>query len=325
VKFLFYNTPNRTWDDKIKELAAEFQDVQFIPQDSITDDDIEEAHAFVGIAPPDHLEKAAGLKIIFVSFTGPNMLPLDNLRERGIRLSNTHGNARFVAERAISLAMAFYGKIIAFHEDLKNEKWHGIWGGGGPEDTWESLFEKDCAVIGAGEIGKWIARYLKMFDCNVIGFRKRTIKDNIAEFDKVTLDLSEALEKSEIVFITLPLTDETEGMFDSKILFSMKDKFIVNVGRGAVIDEEGLYSAIKQGILKGAALDVWFNYPEWGKGRGRPSRFPFHELDNVILSPHVGGYVPRAASINTEKTIDNIRAYLKTGKPLFEIDFHLKY
>ncbi len=325
MKFVFYTDTRLPWRERIEELSKEFPEVEFIYQENRKDEDIKEAHALVGMIPIDHIQKAKKLKIIFVSFTGPNMFPLEELRERGIRLSNTHGNARYVAERAIAMTMAFFGKIIEYHEDLKHDKWHGIWGKGRLKDTWDTIQGKRCTVVGTGEIGKWIAKFLKVFDCHVTGFKKRVFRGKMENFDELTLDLNEAIEKSEIVFVTLPLTKETEGMFSAEILAGMADKFLVNVGRGGVIDEKALYHALKDGVLKGAGIDVWYTYPERGSAWGHPSKYPFHELSNVILSPHVGGFVPTAAKSNLDQTIANIRSYLKTGHARFEIDLEFMY
>lgn len=325
MKFIFYPDPKVNWEEEIDPLRKEFPDVEFILPEERTDRDVEEAHSLVGIMPPDDIHRAGRLKMVFVSFTGPNMLPLEEFRKRGVRLSNTHGNARYVAERAISLAMAFYGKIVTYHEDLKHARWHGLWGKGGLQDTWESIQGKRCGVIGTGEIGKWIARFLKVFDCPVTGFKKHGVKEEMPYFDDVFFDLKKSLDNSEIIFVTLPLTEETKGMFDAGVLSGMQDKFIVNVGRGGVIDEEAFYHALSDGILKGAGIDVWYTYPERGTASGYPSVYPFHELPNVILSPHVGGFVAPASILNIRQTIENIRSYLKTGRARYEIDLEEKY
>ena len=247
MKFVFYTDSTLPWNEKIAELSGKFPDIEFVPQERKTEKDIENAHAFVGgMIPLDHIQLASQLRMIFVSFTGPNMFPLEHLRERGIRISNTHGNARYVAERGIAMALSFYGKIIEYHEDLKNAKWHGIWGTGGLQDTWDSIHGKKCAVIGTGEIGKWIAKYLKAFDCRVIGFKKRPVNGQLEHFDVITLDLEEALEKSEMILIALPLTAETKGMFDAKILSRMRGKLLINLGRASIIDEEGLSQIMRE-------------------------------------------------------------------------------
>ncbi|MFH1242272.1 MAG: NAD(P)-dependent oxidoreductase, partial [Pseudomonadota bacterium] len=109
------------------------------------------------------------------------------------------------------------------------------------------------------------------------------------------------------------------------ILATMKGKFLVNVGRGGVVDEEGLYQALKKGILKGAAMDAWYTYPEKGKTTAPPSRYPIHELPNVVLSPHLAGFTPQSARLNIEQTIENIRSFIETGKARSEVDPDLMY
>ena len=326
MKFLFYTDSRYSWDEGIVQLRDEFPDDEFIPREDITDDDVKNAHAFIGTGfPPDHLEAAKELKMIFVNFTGPNRLPLSDLNERGIMVSNTHGNARYVAERGIAMALSFYGRIMEYHNDLKDGKWHGLWSNGGAQDTWESIRGKECTVIGTGEIGKWLAKYLKIFECRVTGFKKRAVEGTLENFDEILMDLSAAVKKGELVFISLPLTRETKGMFDNRMLSMMKGKFLVNLGRAAIVDEEALYQALDGGILRGAALDVWYNYPKHGTASGFPSRYPFHELPNVILSPHIAGYTPQAAIRNVEETVENIRSYIRTGRARFEIDPVLTY
>jgi phosphoglycerate dehydrogenase-like enzyme len=250
---------------------------------------------------------------------------LDYIKTHGIRISNVHGNARSVAERCIALALSFYGKIIDYHNDLKQFQWHGYWAKGTLSDTWESIQGKTCTVIGTGEIGKAIARYLKVFDCRTIGFKKRAVTEKPDCFDEITTDLNEALEKGELIFVTLPLTEDTRGMFSAEVLHRLKGKFLVNVGRGLIVDEEGLYRALKEGILKGSGIDTWYNYPEKGEATAKPSKYPIHELPNVILSPHLAGFTPQAAGANIEQTIENIRSYIQTGRAKFEVDPDLMY
>jgi len=328
VKFVFFFDLLPPWQERLAVLQHEFPELEIVLRENRTEDDIADADAFIGgYISPEDLKTAGGLKIIFFNFTGPNFLPFNELAARGVIISNTHGNAGSVAERAVALALSYYGKIISYHQDLKQGRWHGVWGGKGVADTWESLHGKRCALIGTGEIGRWIARYLKAFGCRVVGFKQRPVSSLPENFDHITLDLFEALEGSELVFISLPQTGETEGLIDARAISKMAGKFLVNVGRGGVVDEAALFDALKNGVLKGAGLDVWYNYPEHGRTGQTvfPSRFPFHELANVVLSPHVGGLTPQAVELNIAQTIENMRAYLKTGRPIFEIDPALMY
>jgi phosphoglycerate dehydrogenase-like enzyme len=101
---------------------------------------------------------------------------------------------------------------------------------------------------------------------------------------------------------------------------SARGKFLVNVGRGAVVDEEGLYLALRDGVLKGAAIDTRYAYPRDGATEGAPSRFPIHELPNVILSPHVVGSTREAMPISMDGTCRNIARFLRGEECENEVD-----
>ncbi len=326
MKIVFYTKLNRLWLEKIEKLRHEFPKVDFVTEKKLVKGEMKNADAIVaGAIPLNVLPDIKNLEIIFVPYAGVDALPLDFIRENRIRISNVHGNAPYVAERAIALTLSFFGKIIEYHNDLKNSQWHGLWGKGTVDDTWDSIQGRTCAVIGTGQIGRHIAKYLKRFDCRVIGFKKRPVVEKIEFFDAITTRLNEALDKSDLVFVTLPLTQETRGMISAEILATMKGKFLVNVGRGKVVDEEGLYQALRKGILRGAGIDTWYNYPEKGKPNVTPSKYPIHELPNVVLSPHTAGFTPQSMRLNTGQAIDNIRSFLQTGKAKFEVDPDLMY
>ncbi len=322
MKLVFYTRLNRMWLKKIDDLRGEFARVDFVTAPERLDSEIETADAVVaGELTAELLDRCRNLRMIFVPYAGPDGLPFELIKKRGIRVANVHGNAPCVAERAVAMALGFYGRVIDYHNDLKQGKWHGYWAGGSAGESWDSMQGRPCAVIGTGAIGRAIARYLKAFDCRVIGFKRRPPERTPDCFDEVTLDLEQALDACELIFVTLPLTADTRGLVSADLLRRLKGKFLVNVGRGEVVDEEGLYRALKDGILKGAAIDVWYVYPEKdGAAVVWPSRFPIHELPNVILSPHLAGYTPQAAELNIEQTVENIRSYLKTGRAVSEVD-----
>lgn len=272
-----------------------------------------------------YYEKAVGLKAVFVPFVGVNHLPADLLLERGISVFNCHGNAGSVAERALAMALAGFGRIVEFHNDLRAEAWHGFWVNKGREDFWHSIFGKRCTVLGVGAIGGTLARLLKAFDCRVTGYRRKSGAPAPAHFDEVTTDLRAALTGAELVFVTLPLTDATRGLVGAAELEAMRGAFLVNVGRGEVVDEAALYAALKDGTLSGAGIDVWYTYPKNGSTRGAPSRFPIHELPNVVLSPHVAGSTWEAVDINVRQTLDNVKRWVETGDAIHRVDLAASY
>jgi phosphoglycerate dehydrogenase-like enzyme len=274
--------------------------------------------------PRETFEAATSLRSVFLPIAGVNHLPVALLAERGVRVFNVHANAFDVAERALALTLAHYGRVVDYHNDLRQSLWHGMWARGGAEDNWDSIYGKTCAILGAGAIGSELAKLLKAFSCTVYGWRRHAGQPVPEGFDAIVPDIAEAVAKAEIVYAILPATPLTTGIVSKELLASMKGKFFVNVGRGSTVDEEGLYLALRDGILKGAAIDTWYTYPSSGKV-GAPSRFPIHELPNVILSPHVGGSTNQATARSVEATVKNIRDYLNTGRCEREADLAAMY
>lgn len=315
MEIVFLNTLNDYWNKKLPTLEREFPLVKFIKNNNLEDrlSLLKTADAVVsGRLSQEDLENAPNLKVLFVPFTGLNTFPVELLKEQNIFVSNTHANYNYVAEKAVSLALALLGRIVELHNDLQK----GIWNLNLiPSNYWTTIQGKSCAVLGYGKIGRCIAKFLKAFDCKIIAF-KRNCSNEEPYADEVTNDLNDALKKCDLIFLTLPLTDKTKGIISKDVLENMKGKFLINVGRGDLIDEEGLYLALKNGILAGAAIDVWYNYP----GRVAPepvypSHYPIHELNNVVLSPHKSAHAKESIEAMIDDTINNIRTYLRTGVP----------
>jgi phosphoglycerate dehydrogenase-like enzyme len=319
MKVVFYQKLNSLWKQKFEPVFSEFPDVQFVTNLEEAKGQLADADVLVG-GKPDRaaIEAAAKLAYIVVPFAGVNHLPLDLIHERGIRVSNSHGNAYFVAERTAAMILAYYGKIIEYHNDMRERaQWHGFWVGRGLDDTWESVYGKSCVILGAGEIGKATAALLKPFGIRMTGYKRRPVDTPVEGFDEMVYEVDEALEKGEIIVIALPATEETKALIDRRRLSAMKGKFLVNVGRGSIVEEKALYEALESGLLKGAAIDCWYRYPEEGTV-GEPSAYPIHRLDNVVLSPHAAGFTRQSTEKNIEHAALNLAGYLREGRPLFE-------
>lgn len=312
---------NDEWKKAVQAIQKEFPNIELVLGVDTCLEQFAKLDAIVANAiEHSYYIQANNLKAVFVPFVGINHLPIDVLRARNIAVYNCHGNAFSVAERALALTLAGFGRIIEFHNDLKNTKWHGFWVGKGREDYWESIEGKKCAILGTGAIGQKLALFCKAFSCSVIGFKRSPSTQSIPGFDAVTTNLDEALTGAEIVFITLPLTEHTKHLISERELKRMQGAWLTNVGRGDIVEEEALYNALVNGTLRGAAIDVWYTYPEKGSLYGHPSRYPIEELNNVVLSPHVAGSTWQAVIHNIEQTCDNIIAYLRTGKGLYPVN-----
>lgn len=331
MRIVFLNEIDELWEPQVERLKQEFPAVEFINSKDQKEPKnyISEADGIVCThLDADILEDAKQLKIIFIPWTGIDSLPIDKIKEKGnIIVSNTHGNAKIVAERALTLCLTLLGRVVEFHNNLTR----GVWGDENKnrhyDNFWVSLRSKNCGIAGFGSIGKELAKLLKAFDCRIIGFKKHVYdnEEDLKLADEITTNLEEMILKSEIIFVALPLTDETRGMFNWDVLSKMKGKYLINVGRGAVISEKALYEALKKCILKGAAIDTWYNYPSMEKPVILPFSYPIHSFKNVVLSPHVGSSTIEGFKGMIVETIENIRSFLNTGNPIYQVDLELKY
>jgi phosphoglycerate dehydrogenase-like enzyme len=205
-----------------------------------------------------------------------------------ITLHNLHHNAAATAEMALALLLSAAKFIVPLDQKLRANDWSPRYA---PARSL-GLEGKTVLIIGYGQIGPRVGRVCRALGMNVIATRR-----NSAGFDDnaqiyLASDLSQLLPRAEAVVITAPLTLETKGLIGEKELAALpRGSILVNVGRGAIVDEGALYSALQNGQLAAAGIDVWYNYPkdEASQANTPPSVYPFGELDNVVLSPHRGG------------------------------------
>lgn len=244
---------------------------------------IEEVDSLViGRMSNEEIDKCSNLKDIYIPFTGKNGFNEVYLNEKGITLHTTNSHSKFVAERALALTLTFLGKIIEYNNKLKEGNWSKR--NFDERISWESLFNKRIGIYGYGTIGKWISKMTEAFNCEVYAYN-RSREENVKYVDT----LEELVEKTDIVFICVPFTKETEGSIGRKILAKMEKKLLVNVARGKIVNEEELYKALKNKTLYGYASDVWFNYPASGSDEMSPSNYPLNE-ERVLMTPHCGGF-----------------------------------
>jgi len=260
----------------------------------------------------DELGLAENLKMIQVPYAGVDEFDLnDVMAERGIILANVHGNALSVAEHAFALLLALAKGVVRNDRDLRQGYWHG-WMSREPNMELEG---KTLCIVGVGSIGRNVARIAKAFGMKVLGVKKTV--EQVDNVDKVYADyeLLDAIKDADFVVIALPTTNETRHLFNKKIFEKMKGKYLINVGRGDVINETDLFVALKDHVLKGAAIDTWWVYPEKPYEFSYPAHYPFWLLDNIILSSHTAGYSDGSIRKNWTEAVRNVMRFF-AGKPV---------
>lgn len=283
----------------VHKRIQEFLKQQVLPGITITDDVNEANYIITGKYSEENYNES--LKGIIIPWTGHNGINLDDLRQRKIDLYVTPTRSKYVALKAVTLTLSLLGKTVHYHNLLKQGNWAER--NSTSRLPWESILHKRIGLFGYGRIGQLIHQQLSGFDGEFYTINRGKKHDNI----HVVEDLEELVKTTDILIISVPLNTTTEGIISKNVLELMTDKYIVNVGRGKVINQEDLYNALKNKTLKGFASDVWYNYPR-EKEICFPSDFPIYEFDNVVLSNHSGGYTE---TTNQEVNEDLVKTLIK--------------
>jgi len=257
------------------------------------------------------LKTADCLKVVFAYKTGVDDFPLNMLNEMGITLVNSHIDANFVAEYAFGLSISLVNRITECDKKLRKGIWYD-----NENPYWKSIFDMKVGLLGYGHIGKHIHAILEKNNIETYTLdRGKDYKNIIA-----VKSLEELFKKSNLIILSLPKTLETNDLINKETLKLLKDKYLVNVGRSNCIVQEDLYNALKRGDIAGAAIDTWDKKPKNKDSLLNPSKYPFIELDNIVLSPHQAmrvdvGHARYVADV-TEKVIN----FIKKGEITDRVD-----
>lgn len=258
----------------------------------------EDADVFFGATISEKLCHAApNLKFIQIPWTGVDNLNFEEIEKIGVTVCNSHSNAYAVAEHAITLMLDAAKKITYHDTELRKGNWNRPKMDGSNEISPFSLrvSNKNVGILGYGHIGKAIHEFLSGFKCTFyisdFSFQKTAIENGNYFFSPEQTD--DYLKFMDFVFVCLPLTKETKGYINQALLSKLKrTSILINTSRGEVIEEDDLYYALKEGIINGAGIDTWYNYPKISSEKTFPSKKnPFHELKNLVLSPHRAAFI----------------------------------
>lgn len=231
-------------------------------------------------------EKSIGdadkLKLVCVTATGTNNLDKEYLAERGIAWRNVAGySTETVAQHTFALLFYLFEKLSYYDDYVKSEKYIGDVSFTHFDHVFHELTGKTWGIIGLGNIGRRVADIAKMFGCHVI-YYSTSGKNSQPGYERVEFD--ELLEKSDIVSVHAPLTEETQGLMDAKAFSKMKESAIfLNLGRGPIVVEKDLAYALDNGHIAAAGLDVLSVEP---MREDNPLR-RIKDSEKLIITPHI--------------------------------------
>lgn len=203
----------------------------------------------------------------------------------GCTVCNVYGHERGVAEQVFLLILALQRHLFKLDAGMRAGNWSPQW------PYLSELRQRHLLILGLGHIGTELARWGKFLDMRVSAVTRTPSEERAKRHGLEALgglgDLGRFLPQADFVVVAVPASRDCVDLIGAAELERMKPgAYLVNVGRARVVNEEALFRALQARRIGGAGLDVWYQYPETEREIGWPSRFPFQELDNVIMTPH---------------------------------------
>lgn len=245
---------------------------------------------------------------------GVDKMPFDRLEHKQVLLTSANG------VHTVPISEQIFGYMLSFsrnfHQAIRNQS-KQTWDTSG---TFTELKGKTIAIVGVGNIGQETARLAQAFGMQTIGVRRSGKSTDYIEHMYTMDKLDEALVNADYVINILPLTDETEKLFNQERFAAMKESAIfINVGRGPTVDTDALFYALEHKVIAGAGLDVFDPEP-------LPEDHPLWNMEQVIITPHIAGSNEHYTERVLEIFLTNLEAY-QAGKtlPINLVDYGKKY
>jgi phosphoglycerate dehydrogenase-like enzyme len=273
----------------------------------------------VTMAFTPEMGRAAGrLRLVQVPGAGLDRIDRKAL-PAGTALANAYGHETGIAEYVLGAMLTLTRSFGRLDAALRRGTWESQWAiGVTPPAPWPELAGKTLGILGHGRIGQGVARRARAFDMTVLAIRRdvrRSDPEGLAFLGGPDA-LDEVLRRADYLAVTLSLTEATRGLLGKRELAMLKPTAIlVNVARAEILDEDALYEALAERRMAGAALDVWYRYPS-GPGPALPARRPFHELPNVLMTPHVSGWTEGMLEARARLIAENIHRVARGEAPL---------
>jgi len=255
------------------------------------------------------LDTAEHVKLLCVTATGYDNIDLEYAKSRGIAVCNVRGySTPAVVQHTFALALYVLERISYYDDYVKSGSYCRSTGFSNFDEKYHELRGKTWGIIGLGNIGKGVAKVAEAFGCNVIYY---SASGNDCSDVYKRVDFDTLLKESDICSIHCPLTDKTRGLMDLDAFKKMKkDAIIINVARGAIVDEQALYTALKEKMIAGAGLDVLSKEP---MSPDNPLA-EYKDSRRLIITPHMAWASIESRNRCMEEVYENIRSFINGEK-----------
>ena len=254
-------------------------------------------------------EKASKLKLVGACRGNVPHVDIEAATEHSVLVVNTPArNAIAVAELTVGLMLALLRNIPAAHQMVSSGRWVD------PTAAYFSLRGAELAgktigIIGFGAIGQQVAKRLSAFETSILVYDPHIDPEEIKRVGARSLELDELVEQSDFVTLHCPTLPETIGLINAPRIALMKPTaYLVNTASAAIVDREAIVQALREGHIAGAAFDVYETWPV-------QSDDPLLKLDNVVLTPHIGGATDETVVRHSQMMADDIERFLRGQRP----------
>ncbi|WP_313557680.1 2-hydroxyacid dehydrogenase [Agrobacterium cavarae] len=312
-RIVFHGENAACFSNDFEKLVQDGAEIVILP-DVLTSEAEKEtyrqADMIVGVKYDASLPKPERLSLFHVPGAGYDAVNLD-LMPKGAVVCNCFGHDPAIAEYIFSAILNRHVPLRDADENLRRGEW-AYWSGSSNRLHGE-ICGKTIGLLGFGHIGKAVAKRAKAFEMQVSVANRSPVDVSDLVDQSFTLDqLDNFWGTADFIIVSVPLIDATRGIVGASAFAAMKsDAVIINVGRGPTVDEQALYDALKTHKIGGAVIDTWYAYPTSDQRTKQPSALPFHELDNVVMTPHMSGWTNGTIKRRQHTIAENVNRRLQ--------------
>jgi phosphoglycerate dehydrogenase-like enzyme len=320
MRIVFHGENVTAFSNGFAALAGEGAEIVILPDRLETAADqkaFASADVIIGTRLDASLPRPEGLRLYQVPAAGYDMIDLDALPAATV-VCNCFGHQHAIAEYVMAALLQRHVPLVDADRRLRAGEW-AYWAGT-RERAHPEMAGSTIGILGFGHIGKAVAARARAFDMLVHVANRSPVTTNEAVDKAYSLaELPAFWESADSIVVTLPLTPDTRGIVDATAFAQMRaDAVLINVARGPVVDEQALYGALRERRIGGAVIDTWYQYPAPGELHCAPSRLPFHELSNVVMTPHMSGWTTGTIRRRQQAMAENIRRVMQ-GEPCLDV------
>jgi phosphoglycerate dehydrogenase-like enzyme len=261
---------------------------------------------------------APRLRLVQSVATGVELFDLAAL-PAGATICNAFGHETAIAEYVLMTMLALHHRLFAIAGEFRERaSWRTSWVEGGMPHG--EIRGSTLGIVGHGRVGREVARRAAAFGCQILAAnRSPRVADGAVARLYPLAELDRMLPECDTVALCTALGPETTGLIDARRLGLMRSSaFLINIARGPIVDEAALFAALRDGRIAGAAIDVWWQYPNAAEPDRRGSHYPFHDLPNVIVTPHNSGWTTGMVRRRWDEIAHNLDRFAR-GEPLANI------